>query len=328
MDCLIDHNGQSTSYYGNGMTQSWHIGGRETGVNFAAVLGVTGKFLSRGVIYDANGNNFVAGWTTGCRINKVGSVQFRLTNSVVSNVALTNTELNDPQVVIVISNGGNPVDGLVVANNFGDWVKKIGADNGNASIWLQFGSDAGTKVMKNIMVWHNTLWGASNMGRWKLGYNDVAGQNLLHESISDIGNIGPALHAKGDRFANDPNNTGNWGIHLGVDGRANLFAYFSQAAPDSQGVRCDYYGMNSLRGSVVTTTDLRASAFDPKFVVDGSITASADNVYPGDGPGNGDLRLQAGSPCLGALSIAVLPFTVDGVARPLANDHMGAKSAA
>jgi hypothetical protein len=328
LDTDVNHNAQTVSIFGTGVTYAWHIGGSEIGVTANANLGTSGHILWRGTLLNANGFNIDVNWITGSRVLKCSAVNLRATSGVVANVAIAATELNDPQSATIISNGTNAVDGLVIVNNSGEWLKKIGADSGPASMWIMIGGDGGTKTVKNIMVWNNTLWGASNMGRWKIGYNDVAGQNLVHEAISEVGNIGPQLHSKSDQFANDAGNIGNWNIHLGVGMRGSLWPYYSTAAPDNAGVRPEFYGIGSLRGSALTTAELRASGNDPKFVVDGGIVATGDNIYAGDGVGGGDLRLNSGSPAIGRIPFAMLPFTIDGAARPSVNDNAGARTTA
>lgn len=95
---------------------------------------------------------------------------------------------------------------------------------------------------------------------------------------------------------------GGWPVSFGAGTDFN-FAQFRDAGGASS-FAADYFG----RGSTVGTSD--TVPLDPLFVAPASVTGS------GPGAGDGNYRLQAGSPCKSKnLGRIYVPFDADGVAR-------------
>jgi hypothetical protein len=189
---------------------------------------------------------------------------------------------------------------------------------------VQVSADSGTGNTSQVLHHHNTYTGFFNNGRDNLLYNETAGTLRTHTLHSLIGNIHNQLNTKHDVFAgansglSDANlRIGGWSYLYGV-GCHGEFSQFIDAT--SGGVGGPFaQAFPGFRSNLGTSSTVRN---DPVFVNYQGTTSG-----PTAGSGGGDYRITAAtSPCVGKVAVAVLPYTLDGVARPTTNDNSGALS--
>lgn len=166
-------------------------------------------------------------------------------------------------------------------------------------------SNAGGNT-KHIVLHNNTFTGASATGRINFLYDGFANGGSLqtHELASFKGNILPQINYKGDVFNETVINVGYFPIMHGV-GVAGNFIQFLPNAPSTESA--DFDGLGSISATQINVR------LDPLFVDYQGSTNVGTNVTAG--LGDGDYRLQPGSPARGILSTVLSSFDIAGESR-------------
>lgn len=216
--------------------------------------------------------------------------------------------------VLVLSNPD--VVGAAWVQNLIEWT--------SASTHYTFGvtPDGNSANVSHVILWHNTLAGANLAGRCNLFYDEGATARTSNLQ-SCKGNIHVQINTKSDVFrginesgGDASTRTGNFAYEHGV-GCDGEFSQYIDANNGGEGsFKQEYAGLNA---SIGTSNSVRN---DPLF------TSYAGTTYNGStytaGAGAGTYTLQGGSPCLGQLPDAVIPFNLAGDARPTTDTNSGA----
>lgn len=227
----------------------------------------------------------------------------------------------------------NTPRGIVFVQNL---VETLSTNSANGTVTL--GADGGTGSVTGMIVQYNTITGASIIGRTFFGYDQTINLSRVYKLPHIFGNIFPMVFNKTDQYdgvANADtstgagaatNRTGSWPLMYGVANRNNLYQFVSNSSGGFGGDReFNYPGI----GAQYVTGANDTIRLDPKFVTDNAtkITLNADPQVAASYYGNtggGDYHLQATSPCKGALATSLLPYGLDGTARPTTGDSCGA----
>lgn len=248
--------------------------------------------------------------------------------------------------------GGNIVGGIIMQNEYE-------YDIATAGHSLGLNNDSATYSAENVGNCLNTYIGYFNCGRENLRYDEgntatstpTPGTAVARSSklAAEFGNIHVAVFSKGDRFhyeneqhdgfdaLNPSTRLGNWNYMHGVDCFGNFAQFTSNGRVNVNNEAQEYPGLWTTMGEPnaagVTWNNAAVTATgqtirnDPKFVSYAGTTWSGVGTNATAGAGGGDYRLQSTSPAKGMLAYSILPYTLDGVARPLTSDHAGAFSA-
>jgi hypothetical protein len=226
----------------------------------------------------------------------------------------------------------NP-DGLIIAyNNFRNVTGAIVTVSGSAARFaivqnvveyisatsnpaFRLSGDADTNSLTHVVYTHNTIAGAFAHGRVNIGYNDTNPPLLRsHKFIRDVGNIYVQRNTKhdifahlNDSFADASDRIGGWATMYGVGSQGNYIRYVDAGGSVPGQVSSFnqvFAGFNTVHGTSSTVP------LNPLFVDD-------EATQPGSiaGLGNGDYRIQAGSPAA-ALAIPTIRFDLVGATRP------------
>ncbi|MBV1689567.1 hypothetical protein KRR38_18240 [Novosphingobium sp. G106] len=207
--------------------------------------------------------------------------------------------------------GSGTLAGAAIVQNLFEWTST------GAQLILRVSADGDTLNTSHVILWHNTMVGAFAAGRSNVFYDETTGTARTHKLMSCKSNIHVQINTKSDVFKTDGTRTGNFAYEHGV-GCDGEFSQFVDAASGGVGTSFaqEYPG---LRGSLGTSPTTRN---DPLF------TSYAGATYNGStytaGAGGGTYTLQAGSPCLARLPVAVLSHDLAGIARAAADNAAGA----
>lgn len=272
--------------------------------------------------------------------------------------------MDQPSLITLLSNAATPAENTIVAfNKFTRinsnilWGNNEAATNvGTLSLmnlfeWtsttsghsMAMSNDSRTYSNIHTVLHHNTFVGWSVQGRENMFYDEGATPRLT-QLAAEFGNIHVASFTKGDRFryTNEGNpegytteapsqRLGNWAYLYGVDCDYN-FSQFTTNGPLSVDNQAQVL---PGRGTVIGVTWNNTSQtvrLDPLFVDNKGTKSVFEATGAGSpttaqaGAGNGDYRLQAGSPAKNVVLAPIRPFTADGVAVG-ETDNMGALSA-
>ena len=170
----------------------------------------------------------------------------------------------------------------------------------------------GVTTLDHVCIWHNTCTGFNTVGRNNLFYDESPG--CVTRFVSMRGNIHSQLNEKNDVFISNSSFTGNFAYEHGV----GCFGEFSQFM-DANGTGIggpfaqDYPGLDANIG---TSNSVRN---DPLFIDYKGVTSG-----PTGGAGNGNYRLQSGSPADDRLKNPCLKWDLAGVSRSLVATASGA----
>lgn len=272
--------------------------------------------------------------------------------------------MDQPSLLGLLSNAATPAENTLVAfNRFTNinsnilWGNNEAATNvGTLALmnlfeWtsttsghsMAMSNDSRTYSNIHTVLHHNTFVGWSVQGRENMFY-DEGGTPRLSQLAAEYGNIHVASFTKGDRFryTNEGNpegytsgapsqRLGNWAYLYGVGCFYNFsqFTTNGRLAIDNQAQVLP--GMGTVIG--VTWNDTSQTVrLDPLFVDNKGTKSVFEATGAGSpttaqaGAGNGDYRLQSGSPAKNVVLAPIRPFTADGVAVG-ETDNMGAFSA-
>lgn len=295
----------------------------------------------------------VRGWngTAGCpsweRLNIVGCImdqpsQLGLLNNASGPTSNTMVAFNRftriNTNILWVNNSSATSDGAAALMNEFEWVTTT---SGHA---MAMSNDGMTYSNIHTIRHHNTFVGWQVMGRENMFY-DEGGTPRLSQLGSDIGNIHVAAFTKGDRFryTNEGNpegyssgspsqRLGNWAFLYGVGCAYNFSQFTTNGALGVDNQAQVLPGRGTAIG--VTWNDASQTVrLDPLFVDNKGTksvleaTGSGSATTAQAGAGDGDYRLQSGSPAKGVIPDPIRSFTLDGVAVG-PNDNMGAYSAA
>ncbi|MBL8590772.1 MAG: hypothetical protein JNK46_19725, partial [Methylobacteriaceae bacterium] len=206
------------------------------------------------------------------------------------------------------------IDGFALIQNVMEWA---GVQPQPA---FRMSPDNGTPSTHHVVVHHNTLIGSGGYGRNNILYVDTAASGArTHRLTSFKGNIHSQINTKHDVFAATSGNVGGWSYMYGV-GCAGELTQFADSASGQNGTGGSfsqaYAGLGAKCGASTTVP------LDPLFVSRAACFWNGSAVVAG--AGNGDYRLQAGSPAAGMLTAPVLRFDLSGAARPASANAAGA----
>lgn len=211
-----------------------------------------------------------------------------------------------------LGNDENIPDGAVRAQNV---VEATGTAVANM---FAPSADGQAGDVTGLIDWHNTFVGDRSIGRTNMLYNETSGDPRTHELTSSVGQVTPQFNTKHDIFAganlglpDASDRIGAWSAMFGV-GFEGLFSMFSAANPSSE--HPEFPGLHASLGTSGTVKS------DPLFVDNKAVIASPLTA----GAGNGNYRLQAGSPLIGRCKKLVLPFDLDGNMRSALGTASGA----
>lgn len=205
--------------------------------------------------------------------------------------------------------GTGTLTGAAIVQNLIEWTST------GVQLVARVSADGSALNTSHVILWHNTIAGAFAAGRSNMFYDETTGTARTHKLMSCKGNIHVQINTKSDVFKTDGTRTGNFAYEHGV-GCDGEFSQFVDAAGGSDSFRQEYAG---LRASIGSSSSVRN---DPLF------TGYAGAIFNGStyaaGAGGGTYTLQAGSPCLARLPVAVLSHDLAGTARATANNAAGA----
>lgn len=197
---------------------------------------------------------------------------------------------------------------IAIVQNVLEW---NGASGG---VLYRLSGDTAAFGINHAVVIYNTSTGFFTDGRWNCFYNDTpAPSNRTQEFIRFEGNIIGQLNTKHDIFAganhgyvDASGRIGGWSFLFGVGCRCNFVQFLnatSELPGPSSSFAQEYPGMDCQFG---TSNSIR---LDPLFVNYRGTFATASA-----GVGNGNYRLQAGSPAKN-MTRRLLSHDLDGVIR-------------
>lgn len=270
--------------------------------------GATQRRLLRGVACaNAGGGGWESLAVIGCAIGNIGT-NLPLDNSR-GCFAWNNrfTACTGGTLTVQAASNAVTLDRVVLVQNL---IEHVNTATTNASV--QITTNAGSGNTSHAILWHNTIPGAQNAGRSNLLYDDqagTAGVTQVHTLQSLKGNIHGQFNMKGDVFANDGTNLGNFAALHGV-GLEGIYSLYAANSPATE--HPGYSGLNSDLGTSSALAQAAESAI---------WAAYAGTTAPGGvltaGAGGGDYTLAGGAnPVLGRVTSAiVVPADLAGTVR-------------
>lgn len=278
--------------------------------NFGA--GTAALHMARGVEI-VGGTTQIEPWLVlGCRFRNGTNSSNRGTRTLNGSIIAFNEYYGITGQWTSVGADENITEGAVRAQNVVEGVSTTMANMFAPSADGQQGDVTG------LIDWHNTFVGDREICRTNMLYNETSGKQRTHELTSSIGHVTTQFNTKHDIFSGANNaypdaseRIGAWSVVYGV-GFEGLFSCFRAANPTSE--HPEFAGMGASLGTSATVKN------DPLFVDNKAVIASPLTA----GAGNGNYRLQAGSPLIGRVKKRVLPFDLDGNPRGVNGTASGA----
>lgn len=301
---------QNVSFDNNAVTGSYLTTNAFSFIDGMACVGMAGSALlpgattaiglARGISGDMNARNIAAVATTGCNLQNVSQLVAPSIMTTERNVTL--------QAIYARSKSATGETFFVgITKNlegYGRWnvvCESIGTTGYPAH---RVSGDGNTGNTTGVFIFHETHAGYNDIGRHNDRYVDTDATGArTHTRQALLGCIMVQYNTKHDLFA--PINAariGGWPVAFGC-GTDHNYVQFLDAGGGS--FAPDYAG----RGSTVGTSNV--TGLNPLFVDPEATTAG-----PTAGAGNGDYRLQSGSPCKNIdFGRVYVPFDIEGTAR-------------
>ncbi len=295
--------------------------------------------LVAGLDIDFNSARTIENWfITGSIIRRPGGNGLAsFTSRVASGLIFAfNKVLSPGSTTLWQINGGDAV-GIVNAQNLYEWTTTSAGHSYSMS------NDSATYSTRHALILNNTYVGWKDMGRENLFY-DEGTTSRFNGLMASVGNIHVGIYHKGDFFRGSTNqggtgaadaNTrrGNFAYLFGVGSRYEFQQFMSTSALNGNEAQV-YPGLGVTIGTTWNNTSQTSRIVGKNVLfVDYKGTESAFEASGGSpttasaGVGGGDYRLPVGSPARAIVTDPVLNYTLDGVARPAANDNAGALAA-
>lgn len=209
-------------------------------------------------------------------------------------------------------------DGFAIVNNAFEYI----AGGSSSASSLAPSADNMLESTNHAIILNNTSAGFDIFGRWNVFYNETTGTARTHTLMRFEGNLPTQINTKHDVFcgenkglADAATRTGGWSFLYGVGCQGNFTLHqcsFGAFGRDGDGQL--YAGAGSIIGTSNTAKN------DPLFVDPRHTTwagSGAQGANATAGAGGSNLRLQAGSPARGI--VTVKPWTpkydMDGAVR-------------
>lgn len=305
----------------------WFFGVQLTGFNGNLGQTTLQHRIMRGLTVDfANGGAPECWVTVGCSFANVkGCSSADPTKGAIwfANKYLSPDSTTAP-IQLSAVNSGDTMSNIFVVQNL---IEVTHANAATPAIRIATDTPAHGNTYHAIIA-YNTVTGYGSAGRDNDLYDNNGGAEVrTHRLMRVVGNIFVQLNNKGDVFVGTsggnptdaPNHIGHFAFHHGVGCQGN-FTMFAVASSTPFSELQAYPGLKSNIGASSTVRN------DPLFANYQGTGGSAGT--PATGAGGGTYTLQSGSPAKGIVLRAMLAFTLDGVARAIANDNAGALSAA
>lgn len=312
-----DQNGASTTWLSNAHDYLFGVTFSNFGGANPLAAGTYEHRCIRGVSLGRVGGVNLEQWLiVGCDIDQINGIAVN-TRTASGSITAFN-RFQSPTTTTCLTLGGSAdVENVAIVQNIFEWTAATAGDVIGVS------NDNATGNNSHIVIHHNTFVGAFSAGRANLFY-DEGDTPRTSKLMSVKGNIFVQINTKSDvmRGANQggedaSTRTGNWAFEHGV-GCAGNFSQWIDAASGGIGSSFaqEYPGLSCDIGASSSAPN------DPMFVDDQGTTYNGSTYTAG--AGGGDYALQAGSPAIGLLPVAVLSHNLAGDARPTTNDNAGA----
>lgn len=308
-DCTWNNAGQtSATVAGSGGCLLTFINTTMTGMAGSATIASGTQIirLIRGGSFTANGTStniaLELRCVLGCAIK--GAVGDNTAARTLTNcfVAFNRFQGGNSGTGMVHFHAPNPISNIAIIQNVFEFTSIANA------VAISLSADGAAGNVTHMTMRHNTLAGFNDYGRGNILYNETSGTARTHKLCRFEGNMHNQGNTKHDEFCGSlgypdaSTRTGGWPYLYGVGCRYEYFRY-RDAGGGSFGQR--YAGIGSIVGTSNTGAGL-----DPLFVAPAHTTAG-----PVAGAGNGNYRLQVGSPALAGVANSGVPFDADGNAR-------------
>ena len=310
-NCVFDNNSQTSTFLGSTNSDSHYGTTFQNWANSTSLLGIAGTIehrILRGISIDLAGAPWMGWSVVGSILTNPGSMG--LTDQTLGCFVYCCKFFKATKSTLAVTGSGLAANTRISNVTFLQCVLEfISSDTTQGG--MQLASNGGD--LYNVVVGYVTGTGYTSGGRWNMFYCGFAtvpaNYNQTHKFVRFFGNIAPQFNIKGDVFSSNAALIGNLAQVHGV-GFSGNWEQWSANAPS--GEHPAYFGLGS---TLATSLTVRA---DPLFT---SYQGTSDTGVAG--AGNGDYRLQSGSPCRGILPKGAMKHDIVGTVRAATNDDAG-----